>query len=139
MATTSTREGFLRLLREDTEFKEEVRRIILTDELLRMPARADRIEHTLVLIGDTLAMVVKAMSRASGAQVYVAVEASYVIDDGDVERAHRTTGVLAKVFPNVEVSSVVYGTSINSAGSAAAERLGVSVYDSARSARQIPA
>ena len=41
MATINTPEDLLRLLREDAHFCEEARRLILTDELIRLPERFD--------------------------------------------------------------------------------------------------
>ena len=42
MTTINTPEDLLRLLREDAHFCEEARRLILTDELIRLPERFDR-------------------------------------------------------------------------------------------------
>ena len=196
MADINTQQDLLRLLRDDPEFKEEVRRIILTEELLNLAPRLDRIEGTLLQItdlvgdvkGDTVELkleknivpiistrlelrrgslvkggaptaashefedaiydayeegkvtqrersrvndtdaIVRAVSRISKRQVYVAVEASYAIDDEDVKRAHRTAEILARVFTHAEVKPVVYGKTIDSLASAAAEDLDVAVY-----------
>ena len=196
MADINTQQDLLRLLRDDPEFKEEVRRIILTEELLNLAPRLDRIEGTLLQItdlvgdvkGDTVELkleknivpilstrlelrrgslvkggaptaashefedaiydayeegkvtqrersrvndtdaIVRAVSRISKRQVYVAVEASYAIDDEDVKRAHRTAEILAKVFTDADVMPVVYGKTIDSLASTAAEDLGVAVY-----------
>ena len=192
MADINTQQDLLRLLRDDSEFKEEVRRIILTEELLNVTPRLDRIEGTLLHLtntvgeltntvgeltnkmgeltntvgeltdllgdvkGDTVELkleksivpilstrlelrrgslvkggaptaaahefedsiydayeegkltqrernrvndtdvIVRAVNRMSKRQVYVAVEASYAIDDEDVKRAHRTAEILAQ-------------------------------------------
>ena len=72
--------------------------------------------------------IVRAVSRISKRQVYVAVEASYAIDDEDVKRTHRTAEILARVFTHAEVKPVVYGKTIDSLASAAAEDLDVVVY-----------
>ena len=217
MADISTQQDLLRLLRDDPEFKEEIRRIILTEELLNLSPRLDRIEGTLLHLtntvgeltntvgelantvgeltdmvggvkGDTIELkleknivpilstrlelrrgslvkggaptaashefedaiydaheegkvtqrersrvndtdaIVRAVSRISKRQVYVAVEASYAIDDEDVKRAHRTAEILAKVFTDADVMPVVYGKTIDSLASTAAEDLGVAVY-----------
>ena len=196
MADINTQQDLLRLLRDDPEFKEEVRRIILTEELLNLAPRLDRIEGTLLQItdlvgdvkGDTVELkieknivpilstrlelrrgslvkggaptaashefedaiydayeegkvtqrersrvndtdaIVRAVSRISKRQVYVAVEASYAIDDEDVKRAHRTAEILGKVFTDADVMPVVYGKTIDSLASAAAEDLDVAVY-----------
>ena len=217
MADINTQQDLLRLLRDDPEFKEEVRRIILTEELLNLAPRLDRIEGTLLHLtntvgeltntvgelantvgeltdmvggvkGDTIELkleknivpilstrlelrrgslvkggaptvashefedaiydayeegkvtqrdrsrvndtdaIVRAASRISKRLVYVAVEASYAIDDEDVKRAHRTAGILGKVFTDADVMPVVYGKTIDSLASAAAEDLDVAVY-----------
>ena len=72
--------------------------------------------------------IVRAASRISKRLVYVAVEASYAIDDEDVKRAHRTAEILGKVFTDADVMPVVYGKTIDSLASAAAEDLDVAVY-----------
>ena len=203
MADINTQQDLLRLLRDDSEFKEEVRRIILTEELLNVTPRLDRIEGTLLHLtntvgeltdlvgdvkGDTVELkleksivpilstrlelrrgslvkggaptaashefedaiydayeegkltqrernrvndtdvIVRAVNRMSKCQVYVAVEASYAIDDEDVKRAHRTAEILARVFTDAEVVPVVYGKTIDSLASAAAKDLDVAVY-----------
>ena len=196
MADINTQQDLLRLLRDDPEFKEEIRRIILTEELLNLSPRLDRIEGTLLHLtdlvgdvkGDTVELkleknivpilstrlelrrgslvkggaptaashefedaiydaheegkltqrersrvndtdaIVRAVSRISKRQVYVAVEASYAIDDEDVKRAHRTAETLARVFTDAEVMPVVYGKTIDSLASAAAADLDVAVY-----------
>lgn len=232
MVAIETQRDFLRLLREDSEFKEEVRRLILTEELLNLPARVTAIEGevkeirkelggvnrrldsmdrrldgmdgrmdgmdrrmdrmsddigylkgeaiesrmarkivstistklelrrgTLVKggsdtstpahdfddaiydafengaitererarVNDTDA-VIRAMSRETGIRTYVAIEASFLIDDEDVERAHRTSEILSKVFPEDLTAAAVYGESINPDGSGMAEKLGVAVH-----------
>ena len=231
MADINTQQDLLRLLRDDSEFKEEVRRIILTEELLNVTPRLDRIEGTLLHLtntvgeltntvgeltntvgeltnkmgeltntvgeltdllgdvkGDTVELkleksivpilstrlelrrgslvkggaptaaahefedaiydayeegkltqrersrvndtdaIVRAVNRISKCPVYVAVEASYAIDDEDVKRAHRTAEILARVFTDAEVVPVVYGKTIDSLASTAAEDLDVAVY-----------
>ena len=224
MADINTQQDLLRLLRDDSEFKEEVRRIILTEELLNVTPRLDRIEGTLLHLtntvgeltntvgeltnkmgeltntvgeltdllgdvkGDTVELkleksivpilstrlelrrgslvkggaptaaahefedaiydayeegkltqqernrvndtdvIVRAVNRMSKCPVYVAVEASYAIDDEDVKRAHRTAEILGKVFTDAEVVPVVYGKKIDSLASTAAEDLDVAVY-----------
>ena len=217
MADISTQQDLLRLLRDDPEFKEEIRRIILTEELLNLSPRLDRIEGTLLHLtntvgeltntvgelantvgeltdmvggvkGDTIELkleknivpilstrlelrrgslvkggaptaashefedaiydayeegkvtqrersrvndtdaIVRAVSRISKRLVYVAVEASYAIDDEDVRRAHRTAEILGRVFSEADVMPVVYGKTIDSLASTAAEDLDVAVY-----------
>ena len=54
MADINTQQDLLRLLRDDSEFKEEVRRIILTEELLNVTPRLDRIEGTLLHLTNTV-------------------------------------------------------------------------------------
>ena len=78
-------------------------------------------------VNDTDA-VIRAMCRKTGLRTYVAVEASFVIDDDDVDRARRTSEILSKVFPGDLTSAAVYGESINPEGSDMAERLGVAVH-----------
>ena len=72
--------------------------------------------------------IVRTVNRISKRQVYVAVEASYAIDDEDVKRAHRTAEILARIFADAEVMPVVYGETIDSLASAAAADLDVAVY-----------
>lgn len=76
-------------------------------------------------------MVVRATNRESGEIVYSVVEASWVIDDNDVIRAHRSAEVVAKIYPGAKAEAVVYGATINDRGRDAAERLGVIVSDNA--------
>ena len=218
------RQDFLRLLREDAEFKAEVRRAVLTDEVLNMPETLARISSRMdemsvwmgemsvrqdemsagishmggrlrsveidvaelkgdmvelkmanrivPFISDKLELraglivrggqptaasvefddlfydvrktgaiderergrinatdlIISAISRKSGARVYVAVEASYVIDIRDVTRARNSAEILAKAFPNAEIYSAVYGRRINPEGQSEADRRGVFVY-----------
>ncbi len=74
--------------------------------------------------------IVRATSRETLNAVYVAIEASYVIDHTDVNRAHQTAEIVAKIFPEAEVFAMVCGKSINSNGADTAQNLGVVVYDS---------
>lgn len=218
------RQDFLRLLREDAEFKAEVRRAVLTDEVLNMPETLARISSRMdemsVQMGETAVrldemaagmshmggrlrsmeidvaelkggmvelkmanrivpfisdklelraglivrggqptaasiafddlfydvyktgaiderernrinatdLIISAISRKSGARVYIAVEASYVIDIRDVTRARNSAEILAKAFPDAETHSAVYGIRVNPAGRAEADRRGVSIY-----------
>jgi len=73
------REEFLRLLREDEAFREEVRRQILTDDLLAVPDRLGRLEallqQTLELQRQTLEAVRAMASRM--AEFAAAVEARF--------------------------------------------------------------
>ncbi len=208
MVTIDTRQDLLRILSEDSEFKSEVRRIILSEEMLNLPAMASRIDGRLrlddmetrkdrmndtydelkgymmklklqnkvaTIISDMMVLrngalvrgghptsasdefsdaiyeayrsgvittnernrmsdtdyIVRATSRETLNAVYVAVEASYVIDRTDVNRAHQTAEIVAKIFPEAEVFAMVCGRSINSNGTDTAQNLGVVVYDSA--------
>ena len=204
MVAIETRRGFLRLLREDAEFKSEVRRLILTEELLAMPkelakmgVRIDSLEGRMKRLEDDLGVVkgaavqlqmksnivsifstkmelrrgtlvkgafgastpthdfddaiydafdqgaiterqrgrvndtdavIRAICRKTGLRIYVAIEASFVIDDGDVDRAYRTSKILSKVFPGDLTASAVYGESINAEGSDMANDLDVIVH-----------
>ena len=76
-------------------------------------------------------MIISAVSKESGTRAYVAVEASFVIDDRDVTRAQNSAEILAKVFPDIKTYSAVYGRNVNPEGRAEADRRGVFVYDSA--------
>lgn len=73
-------------------------------------------------------LIVRAISRRSGSKVYVAIEASYVLDVRDVSRAHHSADILARMFPDAEIHPAVYGRHINPEGRAEADRLGVSIY-----------
>ena len=73
-------------------------------------------------------LIMTAVSRKSGARVYVAVEASFVIDVRDVSRARDSADILARAFPDAETHSVVYGRSVNAGGREEADRRGVSVF-----------
>ena len=86
----------------------------------------DKRERDRIIVTD---MIVSAISRKSGARVYVAVEASYVVDARDVTRARNSAEILAKAFPDAETHSAVYGRRINPAGRAEADRRGVSIYE----------
>ena len=75
-------------------------------------------------------LVVRGENRETGETVYAVADASWVIDDNAVIKAHRNAELVAKVYPDAETEAVVYGTTINDRGRDAAERLGVVVYDS---------
>ena len=86
----------------------------------------DKRERDRIIVTD---MIVSAISRKSGARVYIAVEASYVIDIRDVTRARNSAEILAKAFPDAETYSAVYGRRINPEGQSEADRRGVSIYE----------
>ena len=73
-------------------------------------------------------LIVRARRRSTGELVYVAVEASFTIDDGDIDRAGSTAAALRQVFPAVEVVPAVYGVTITQGGAALADGTGVSVF-----------
>ena len=73
-------------------------------------------------------LIVRARSRATGETVYVAVEASFTIDDDDIDHAGKTADALRQVFPNVEVLPAVYGAAIARDDAALANRTGVKVF-----------
>ncbi len=71
-------------------------------------------------------VVVRAMPReASAAERVVVVEASKVVDRGDVERARRRAAALARVWPGAE--GLVFGYGITEGAKALAEASGVTV------------
>ena len=73
-------------------------------------------------------LIVRARSRANGATVYVAVEASFTIDGDDIDRASQTADGLRQVFPGAEVVPAVYGASIAREDAALADQTGVRVF-----------
>ena len=73
-------------------------------------------------------LIVRARSRATGETVYVAVEASFTIDDDDDDRADKTAYALRQVFPDVKVVPAVYGAAIARDDAALANRTGVKVF-----------
>ena len=73
-------------------------------------------------------LIVRARSRGTGETVYVAVEASFTIDNDDIYRAGKTADALRQVFPNVEVVPAVYGAAIARDDAALANRTGVKVF-----------
>ena len=73
-------------------------------------------------------LIISAVSRVSGARVYVAVEASYVVDDRDVSRAQRSANILAKAFPDAETHAAVYGRHVNPNAKKDADKFGVFMY-----------
>ena len=73
-------------------------------------------------------LIVRARSRGTGETVYVAVEASFTIDDDDIDRADKTAYALRQVFPDVEVVPAVYGAAIARGDAALANRTGVKVF-----------
>ena len=75
-------------------------------------------------------LVVRGTNRETGETVYAVADASWVIDEDAVIKAHRNAELVAKVYPDAKTEAVVYGTTINDGGRDAAERLGVVVYDS---------
>ena len=58
----------IREIRENPDVREEVRRLILTDELLAMPARQDRMEETQSRIVELLAQQAESLDRMDARQ-----------------------------------------------------------------------
>ena len=73
-------------------------------------------------------LIVRARSRATGETVFVAVEASFTIDDDDIDRSGKTADALRKVFPDVKVVPTVYGAAIARHDAALADQTGVKVF-----------
>ena len=73
-------------------------------------------------------LIVRARSRATGETVFVAVEASFTIDDDDIDRAGKTADALRKVFPDVKVVPTVYGAAIARHDAALADQTGVKIF-----------
>ncbi len=73
-------------------------------------------------------LVARASDRATGDVVYVAAEASFTIDPGDIRRAHETTRALRLVFPSNDVKTAVFGAAISLQNSDWAKQEGVEVF-----------
>ena len=73
-------------------------------------------------------LVARALDRATGNVVYVAAEASFTIEPGDMRRAHETARALRLVFPSSEVKTAVFGAAISIQNSAWAKQEGVEAF-----------
>ena len=73
-------------------------------------------------------LIVRARSRATRDTVYVVVEASFTIDDDDIDRAGKTADALRQVFPDVEVVPAVYGAAVARDNAALADQTGVKIF-----------
>ena len=58
-------------------------------------------------------LIAWARDSAANETVYVAVEASFTIEEDDIARVNETADSLRKVFPSNRVMAVVYGSNIN--------------------------
>ena len=57
-------------------------------------------------------MVLQATQRSTGQRVYAAVEASFTVNESDVDRARLTADILGQVFPNDLMVAAVYGVGV---------------------------
>ena len=73
-------------------------------------------------------LIVRARSRATRDTVYVAVEASFTIDDDDIDRAGKTADALRRVFPDAKVVPAVYGAAVARDNAALADQTGVTIF-----------
>ena len=73
-------------------------------------------------------LIVRARSRTTGETVYVAVEASFTIDNDDIDRAGKTADVLRRVFPDAKVVPAVYGAAVARDNAALADQTGVTIF-----------
>ena len=58
-------------------------------------------------------MILQATQRSTGRRVYVAVEASFTLNESDVDRARLTADILGEVFPNDLMVAAVYAVEIS--------------------------
>jgi hypothetical protein len=62
------REEFIELLRSDSAFREEVRRQVLTDDLLELPRKFDRLSDQVAALSEQVAILVEAVQHLTEAQ-----------------------------------------------------------------------
>jgi hypothetical protein len=62
------REEFIELLRTDSAFREEVRRQVLTDDLLELPRKFDRLSDQVAALSEQVAILVEAVQHLTEAQ-----------------------------------------------------------------------
>ena len=73
-------------------------------------------------------LVARARDRATGDVVYVAAEASFTIETGDIRRVCETARALSLVFPSNDVKTAVFGGTISIQDSDWAKQEGVEVF-----------
>ncbi len=134
MSSINNTEDFLRLLREDPDFKADVRRELLSQELIELPekfaefvtqtlqeisdikARLERLEktvawlvETVTKLVETVSMLVERMDRVEGTVAMLVermdrVEGTVERLEGTVERLDRTVGRLEGTVGRLEGS-----------------------------------
>ena len=73
-------------------------------------------------------MVLQATQRSTGQRVYAAVEASFTVNESDIDRARLTADILGQVFPNDLVVAAVYGVEFPEQLRERADNAGVLVF-----------
>ena len=73
-------------------------------------------------------MVLQATQRNTGQLVYAAVEASFTVNESDVDRARLTADILGQVFPNDLMVAAVYGVEFPEQLRERADNAGVLVF-----------
>ena len=73
-------------------------------------------------------MVLQATQRSTGQRVYAAVEASFTVNESDVDRARLTADILGRVFPDCLMVAAVYGVDMPEQLRARADDAGVLVF-----------
>ena len=73
-------------------------------------------------------MVLQATQRSTGQRVYAAVEASFTVNESDVDRARLTADILGQVFPNDLMVATVYGVEFPEQLRERADNAGVLVF-----------
>ena len=73
-------------------------------------------------------MVLQATQRSTGQRVYAAVEASFTVNESDVDRARLTADILGQVFPNDLMVAAVYGVEFPEQLRERADNAGVLVF-----------
>ena len=58
-------------------------------------------------------MILQATQRSTGQRVYVAVEASFTVNESDIDRARLTADILGQVFPDDLMVAAVYAVEIS--------------------------
>ena len=59
-------------------------------------------------------MIIKSARTGTSDPVYTAIESSYSVTRGDIEKVSRTASILRKVFPQAEIHAALYYMSISS-------------------------
>ena len=73
-------------------------------------------------------MVLQATQRSTGQRVYAAVEASFTVNESDIDRARLTADILGQVFPNDLMVAAVYGVEFPEQLRERADNAGVLVF-----------